>query len=82
VHHLIPSSQQPELFYEPMNLVACCTRCNFSDGRKIAVENRNQELRRLRGILDEQARQINWLRAQLARSEHPAEDRRHHPIGA
>ena len=36
VHHLVPSSQAPHLFWEPANLVASCKRCNYGDGKFLA----------------------------------------------
>ena len=43
VHHLVPSSQAPHLFWEPANLVAACSRCNYGDGSRIAAENTTAE---------------------------------------
>jgi HNH endonuclease len=44
VHHLIPSSQAPHLFWEPENLVAACRRCNYGDGARVAAENTRQTI--------------------------------------
>jgi hypothetical protein len=38
IHHLIPSSQAPHLFWEPSTLVAACRRSNYGDGSRIAAE--------------------------------------------
>jgi hypothetical protein len=31
VHHLVPNSQAPRLFWEPSSLVAAYRRCNYGD---------------------------------------------------
>jgi 5-methylcytosine-specific restriction endonuclease McrA len=28
-HHIIPSSQRPDLFFDPANLAAACKPCNY-----------------------------------------------------
>ena len=67
VHHLIPSSQAPHLFWEPSNLVAACRRCNYGDGSRIAAEDTRQTIERLRALVEEQERQIAQMAERLAR---------------
>jgi 5-methylcytosine-specific restriction endonuclease McrA len=69
VHHLVPSSQAPELFWEPTNLVAACGRCNYGDGARVAVENTRQTIAKLRTLVSEQQAEIDRLTEMLARYE-------------
>jgi 5-methylcytosine-specific restriction enzyme A len=69
VHHLIPSSQAPELFWEPTNLVAACGRCNYGDGARVAAENTRRTIESLRVLVWEQQAQIDHLTERLARYE-------------
>jgi 5-methylcytosine-specific restriction endonuclease McrA len=39
VHHLIASSQAPDLFWATENLVSACPRCNFGGGAQVAADN-------------------------------------------
>jgi 5-methylcytosine-specific restriction endonuclease McrA len=71
VHHLIPSSQAPELFWEPSNLVAACSRCNYGDGARVAAQNTRQTIESLRALVVEQQQQIAEMTERLARYEHP-----------
>ena len=69
VHHLVPSSQAPELFWEPTNLVAACGRCNYGDGARVAAENTRQTIAKLRTLVWEQQAEIGRLTERLARYE-------------
>jgi 5-methylcytosine-specific restriction endonuclease McrA len=69
VHHLIPSSQAPELFWEPSNLAAACGRCNFCDGARVAAENTRRTIEDLRLLVERQQAQIDRLLAKLASYE-------------
>jgi 5-methylcytosine-specific restriction endonuclease McrA len=71
VHHLMPSSQAPHLFWEPENLIAACTRCNYGDGARVAAQNTRQTIESLRALVVEQQQQIAEMAEQLARYEHP-----------
>jgi len=71
VHHLIPSSQAPELFWEPSNLVAACGRCNYGGGARVAAENTRRTIESLRALVEEQQQQIAEMAERLARYEHP-----------
>jgi hypothetical protein len=66
VHHLVPSSQAPHLFWQPGNLVAACGRCNYGDGSRIAAQNTRTTIERLRAVIEEQEQQI----AQMPRGSH------------
>jgi 5-methylcytosine-specific restriction protein A len=56
VHHVVPSSQAPELFWAEENLVAACSRCNYADGAAIAADNRRSERARLLELEQENQR--------------------------
>lgn len=71
VHHLIPSSQAPELFWEPSNLAAACGRCNYGDGARVAAENTRRTIEDLRALVIEQQEQIAELTERLAHYERP-----------
>jgi 5-methylcytosine-specific restriction endonuclease McrA len=76
VHHLVPSSQAPHLFWEPANLVAACRRCNYGDGSRIAAENTRRTIERLYALIEEQEQQIAQMAERLARYEDQAAKRR------
>jgi 5-methylcytosine-specific restriction endonuclease McrA len=69
VHHLIPSSQAPHLFWEPSNLAAACWRCNYGGGSRIAAENTRATIERLRTLVEQQDQQIALMAERLARYE-------------
>jgi 5-methylcytosine-specific restriction endonuclease McrA len=71
VHHLVPSSQAPHLFWEPSNLVAACRRCNYGDGARVAAQNTRQTIEDLRLLVEEQQQQIAEMAERLARYERP-----------
>jgi len=66
VHHIVPSSQAPELFREPSNLAAACGRCNYGDGARIAAQNTRETIAKLRALVREQAAEIDRLTDRLA----------------
>ena len=41
VHHILPSSQYPHLFFDSTNLQASCGPCNYSGGRETQLANRS-----------------------------------------
>jgi 5-methylcytosine-specific restriction endonuclease McrA len=69
VHHRVPSSQAPYLFWEPENLVAACTRCNYGDGARVGADNRRRRTAQLERLVEQQAQQIDWLLEKLAAYE-------------
>jgi HNH endonuclease len=69
VHHLIPSSQAPDLFWEPSNLVAACSKCNYGGGGRIASENKRATIERLLAHIEEQEQLIAQLWERLALAE-------------
>jgi hypothetical protein len=69
VHHLVPSSQAPHLFWEPANLVAGCKRCNYGDGSRVAAENTRATIECLHAVIEEQEQQIAQMAERLARYE-------------
>jgi 5-methylcytosine-specific restriction endonuclease McrA len=69
VHHILPSSQYPELFWNPENLEAACSPCNYGDGSRIAAENTRHTIERLRALVEEQQQEIDRLLETIARYE-------------
>jgi 5-methylcytosine-specific restriction endonuclease McrA len=69
VHHLVPSSQAPQLFWEPANLVASCKPCNYGDGSRVAAQNTRATIERLQQIIGEQQQQIDRLLETVASYE-------------
>jgi 5-methylcytosine-specific restriction endonuclease McrA len=71
VHHLVPSSQAPHLFWAEENLVAACSRCNYGGGARVAAENTRRTIEDLRALVEEQQQQIGEMAERFARPEHP-----------
>jgi 5-methylcytosine-specific restriction endonuclease McrA len=69
VHHRVPSSQRPDLFWEPENLTAACTRCNYGGGARVGADNRRRRTAQLEQLVEQQAQQIAQLLQRLARYE-------------
>jgi 5-methylcytosine-specific restriction endonuclease McrA len=69
VHHRVPSSQAPHLFWEPSNLEASCPRCNYGGGARIGADNRRRRTLQLEQLVEQQAQQIDRLLEKLARYE-------------
>jgi hypothetical protein len=69
VHHLVPSSQAPWLYWESTNLVASCPRCNYGGGAQVAADNRRQQIAYLQQLVEEQQQQIDRLLEKVARYE-------------
>jgi HNH endonuclease len=59
VHHILPSSQYPGLFWEPTNLQAACRPCNYAGGSYTKAEN--QRSRRSSVQIDESRERIAYL---------------------
>jgi 5-methylcytosine-specific restriction endonuclease McrA len=66
VHHRVPSSQAPHLFWEPSNLIASCPRCNYGGGARVAADNRRQQIAYLEQLVDEHQQEIARLAERLA----------------
>jgi 5-methylcytosine-specific restriction endonuclease McrA len=73
VHHRLPSSQYPHLFYDWDNLCGACRRCNFAGGREVQLGNRTarQMLNHLEQVVERQKAEIDGLRRQLEEHERP-----------
>jgi 5-methylcytosine-specific restriction endonuclease McrA len=76
-HHKLPSSQYPELFWDPANLEASCMPCNHH-GAQVKAENRanRQTIAHLERIIDDQAAEIEVLLHRLAQYENGVEPER------
>jgi 5-methylcytosine-specific restriction endonuclease McrA len=66
VHHLIPSSQASELFWEPANLVAACGACYYGGGARVQADNRRRRTAQLEPFIIEQQQEIARLVERLA----------------
>jgi 5-methylcytosine-specific restriction endonuclease McrA len=66
VHHRVPSSQRPDLFWEPENLIAACTRCNYGGGPRVQADNRRRRTAQLEQLIIEQQHEIARLLERLA----------------
>jgi 5-methylcytosine-specific restriction endonuclease McrA len=61
VHHILPSSTHPELFWDPSNLQAACGPCNYGGGARIAADNK----RTTRARIAELERIIEWQETRI-----------------
>jgi HNH endonuclease len=73
VHHILPSSTHPHLFFDPSNLQAACKPCNYGDGAVVRTDNRTnrQLVAHLESVVEEQAAEIEVLRRELERQDEP-----------
>jgi 5-methylcytosine-specific restriction endonuclease McrA len=71
VHHLVPSSQAPHLFWEPGNFATVCTKCNYEGGTKVAQQNAWARIAELERIVLEHDQRIAQLMEMLACLEQP-----------
>jgi len=78
VHHRLPSSQYPHLFFDPENLAAACRPCNYSGGREIQLANRTdrQLLNHYEQVIERQRAEIDELTRRLAECERGEAKRR------
>ena len=69
-HHIRPSSQYPQLFFDPTNLQAACTPCN-RHGAVTQAENRvnRQTIAHLERVIEEQKVELDALYVKLAQFE-------------
>jgi 5-methylcytosine-specific restriction endonuclease McrA len=79
VHHRVPSSQAPHLFWVPENLVAACTRCNYGGGARVGADNRRRRTAQLEQLVEQQAQQIDRLLEKLAWYENGGRRQRAEP---
>lgn len=66
VHHRVPSSQAPHLFWEPSNLVAACGACNYGGGARVQADNRRRRTAEVEQFIIEQQQEIARLAERLA----------------
>jgi 5-methylcytosine-specific restriction endonuclease McrA len=74
VHHIIPASVRPDLFFTPSNLQGACKPCNYRDGAVIRADNREarQLVAHLEAVVERQAAEIDELRRELEQRPEPA----------
>jgi 5-methylcytosine-specific restriction endonuclease McrA len=68
VHHVLPSSTHPELFWDPSNLQAACGTCNSSVGAYLTADNRRVARERVADLEQENARLeriVEWQEARI-----------------
>jgi 5-methylcytosine-specific restriction endonuclease McrA len=68
-NHLLPSSQYPELFWDPTNLQAASRACNYAGGAYTKAENRRSKIAQLEEAIVDQQNTIAELIARLATYE-------------
>jgi uncharacterized coiled-coil protein SlyX len=79
-----PATQQPSItpcrarnalifLWSEQNLVSSCPRCDFGDGRRVAVANTKATIARLRQIVEQQKQRIEMLLDRLAQLERVAQ---------
>jgi 5-methylcytosine-specific restriction endonuclease McrA len=84
VHHVRPSSQHPELFWEPENLEAACGPCNYAGGSYTKAENQRtsrEQIAYLEHVVLVLEDRIDELAAALARERLAAADGSSAPNG-
>jgi 5-methylcytosine-specific restriction endonuclease McrA len=70
VHHILPSSQYPGLFWEPENLEAACGPCNYAGGSYTKAENQRssrEQIAYLEHVIEVLEGRLDELAAALAR---------------
>jgi 5-methylcytosine-specific restriction endonuclease McrA len=74
VHHILPASTHPHLFWDPSNLQAACKPCNYGDGAVVRADNREprQLVAHLEAVVEQQQAAIAELRRELERRPEPA----------
>ena len=74
VHHVIPSSEAPHLFFDEGNLQASCGACNYSAGAYLTRDNRRaivEQNKYLEHVVLAQEERIIELEDQLANGPAP-----------
>jgi hypothetical protein len=75
VHHRVPSSQRPDLFWEPENLISACGACNYGGGARVQADNRRRRTAQLEQVIEQQAQQIARLLEKVAYYENGGVER-------
>jgi 5-methylcytosine-specific restriction endonuclease McrA len=73
VHHILPSSTHPELFWEPSNLQAACGACNYAGGAYQTAHNRRSARAQADDLQLENERLERIVATQQARIEELAQ---------
>jgi hypothetical protein len=73
VHHIVASSERPDLFWAEENLVASCGPCNYGGGARIAASNTKATIASLQQIVEQQEQRIEMLLDRLAQLERAAQ---------
>jgi len=76
-HHILPSSQVRQLFYDPSNLQAASRPCDYGGGAEVASNNREnrQLVEHHQRVIEQQQDEIEQLRRQLEELERPSPHR-------
>jgi hypothetical protein len=77
-HHLLPTSQYPEKFFDVRFIVGCCRRCNAHGGQVKSTNRANRmTISHLERVVEEREAEIEDLRAELARRDEAERTARH-----
>jgi 5-methylcytosine-specific restriction endonuclease McrA len=81
VHHIVPSSQRPDLFWAEENLTASCGPCNYAGGSRVRADNERRRIEQLEEIIVDQDQRIQQLLERLSQYEpqHPQTGLRRNP---
>jgi 5-methylcytosine-specific restriction endonuclease McrA len=79
VHHLVPSSEAPHLFWSTENLVPACSSCNSSDGGRVGAQRTQHKIQQLEQTVEQQQQMIDQLLEQLIHYEDQLAKRRPQP---
>ena len=69
MHHVVPSSQRPDLFFASDNLAAACQACNSGGGRRVGLENQQTNLLQIAGAFEQISQRLNALSERVAELE-------------
>ena len=69
VHHIIPSSQRPDLFFASDNLQAACQACNSGGGRRVGLENQRTNLLQIAGAIEQLSQRVEALSERVTELE-------------
>jgi 5-methylcytosine-specific restriction endonuclease McrA len=70
-HHLVPTSEAPDRFFDPSNVVAACGACNYGHGATVKGSRSRQTIARLEEVIWRQDAEIARLTERLAEAERP-----------